>query len=421
MAASLDENIQYTDPTTGELLSNGYIYIGTNGLDAKLNPITIYSDRALTTPISNPQRTGSDGRAVNKIWIPSKYSLKVEDSANVQKLNDLDLGDLEQIGNTILSNAQGINDLTATGSPTVTALIDKQTYILTIPANNTGAMTLTIDGTPTWPIKKEHDVAIASGDFEQNQIAVFAFNETDSTYELVSFPANAPYVGITGDTMTGPLKINSTNPILDLQETGVTADNGKWRFAADAEALRILTINDAESASAEVMVVNRTGIAVDSVDFPGTALTANSNPVWDDSGSNGPTAVSGYTKAGSGVYTIDSYTAPSLTYNSLTSVSAPAGATGVLVQIRTQAESNNAIAARYTEVSVYSNSGGTSVCGQAKTTAYEQVATGASNILGQSYTTLLAPVISGNFYLKFNDRDSGNLGLAQYSIMGYTV
>lgn len=186
MAAQLDESIQYTDPTTGELLVNGYIYIGTSGLDAKLNTITIYSDRSLTTPISNPQRTGSDGRAVNKIWIPGQYSIKVEDSANIQKLNDLDAGAAIPVGNTILGNVQGVNDLTATGSPAITALVDKQTYILTTASTCTGAMTLTIDGTPTYPIKRNHDSAIEAGDIEAHQIMSVVFNETDSAFELTS-------------------------------------------------------------------------------------------------------------------------------------------------------------------------------------------------------------------------------------------
>ena len=38
-------------------LESGFIYIGTKGLDAKTNQITVYWDEAATTPISQPIRT----------------------------------------------------------------------------------------------------------------------------------------------------------------------------------------------------------------------------------------------------------------------------------------------------------------------------------------------------------------------------
>jgi hypothetical protein len=186
MAAQLDENIQYTDPSTGELLNNGYIYIGDDGLDAKINPQTIYADRELTIPLVNPQRVGSDGRALNKIWVAGKYSMKVENYENVQKLNDLSLGEIAQVGNTVLSNVAGADAITADASPTITALVDKQIYIFTAASTNTGAMTLTIDLTSTYPIKKYHDQAMQTGDVEANQVVSVAWNATDSVFELQS-------------------------------------------------------------------------------------------------------------------------------------------------------------------------------------------------------------------------------------------
>ena len=96
MPSVLNEATQFTDESTSELINNGYIYIGEQNLDAKLNPITIYANRALSTVLANPQRTGPDGRSVNKIFIPAEYSMKIEDSANVQKLNYLDLGEANE-------------------------------------------------------------------------------------------------------------------------------------------------------------------------------------------------------------------------------------------------------------------------------------------------------------------------------------
>ncbi|MCP5015633.1 MAG: hypothetical protein GY938_10210, partial [Ketobacter sp.] len=146
MSSVRNENTQFIDPDTSEPINNGYIYIGLQSLDPILNPKTIYPDRALAgIPLGNPQRTGTDGRSLNKIWVEGKYSIKVTDSAGVQKLIDLDRGEDTQIGNSLLINSLGVNDVVVTGSPTIQTLVDNQTYIFTAPAANTGAMTLQID------------------------------------------------------------------------------------------------------------------------------------------------------------------------------------------------------------------------------------------------------------------------------------
>jgi hypothetical protein len=212
MATQLDENTQYIDESTGELLNNGYIYIGLDGLDAKLNPKSIYSDRALSVTLSNPQRIGADGRALNKIWIDGKYSLKVEDSGRNQKLNDLSLGIITQDNNISLINVQGTNSLTADASTALTALTNNQVYILTAANTNTGAMTLTIDLTPTWPIKKHHDQDMQAGDIEVGQTLAVIFNETDSIYELMTNSAIGPVNLANDQTITGVKTF--TSPII---------------------------------------------------------------------------------------------------------------------------------------------------------------------------------------------------------------
>ena len=67
MPAQIDENTQFVD-SSGAPIVNGFIYIGDQNADPVLNPQAIFSDRALTVALANPQRTDSDGRSVNKIW-----------------------------------------------------------------------------------------------------------------------------------------------------------------------------------------------------------------------------------------------------------------------------------------------------------------------------------------------------------------
>lgn len=221
MPSVINEYQQFEDEDTGELIVNGYIYIGTQNLDAKLNLITIYPDRALSgTPLANPQRTGSDGRALNKIWIPGKYSMKVEDSNNVQKLNDLDRGEDPQTGNTKLINVLGVNDLVSDASPTITTLIDSQAYIFSAPAAPTGAMTLKIDSTAIKDIKKGDGLAIEANDFAESQKIVVVYNEPDDWFEVTS--------GVLSPDFSGNVTIGGTLDVVgEITSSNVGASNVK--------------------------------------------------------------------------------------------------------------------------------------------------------------------------------------------------
>ena len=78
---SIVEEHQTWEDVDGAPLVNAKIYVGVQNQDPVANPVLIYSDRALTTPIDNPQTTNAYGRAVNKIYTAAEYSLQVNDSA----------------------------------------------------------------------------------------------------------------------------------------------------------------------------------------------------------------------------------------------------------------------------------------------------------------------------------------------------
>jgi len=253
MAAQINETTQYTDESTGELLNNGYIYIGSDGLDAKINPASIYSDRDLTVSLANPQRIGPDGRALNKIWVSGKYSMKVEDSANVQKLNDLSLGIDEVTSNTVLTNIQGTDAITADGSPTITSLVSNQVYIFTAANTNTGAMTLTIDLITTYPIKKQHDKAMVAGDVEADQAVALIWNSTDEVFELMTNSALEPVDVATNQTiagnktfsgttaLTGPVNISNPLTVTDIASFSEIVKLSKGADIVSASALTLGT------------------------------------------------------------------------------------------------------------------------------------------------------------------------------------
>ncbi|QDZ07448.1 hypothetical protein FPZ24_08115 [Sphingomonas panacisoli] len=71
----------------GDLLDGGNIFVGEAGADPQVNPITVYADQALTTPLSQPIRTVG-GFAVNENANPtfmfvaqSDYCQRVTDSS----------------------------------------------------------------------------------------------------------------------------------------------------------------------------------------------------------------------------------------------------------------------------------------------------------------------------------------------------
>lgn len=187
MSAIFDENTQYTDEVTQTLATGANIYVGEPGLDPKTNEKDVFNNRTFTPPaLAQPIITGADGRSPQKLWVSGKYSLTIDNSANVQKYQSLDNGFEEAVGNIQTTNSLGVNDITATGVPVQTAYTDNKTYIVTAPADNTGAMTINLDAIGVIPIKKVHDQAIASGDVKQDMKLVLVYNSTDNWMELQS-------------------------------------------------------------------------------------------------------------------------------------------------------------------------------------------------------------------------------------------
>ena len=96
--AQVYPNFNTWHDTDGTPLNNGYVYIGTAGLDPVSNPISIYYDQALTNPASQPLRT-TNGYIANNgspapIFINStvlSYSLTVKNNAGTTIFTNLNV------------------------------------------------------------------------------------------------------------------------------------------------------------------------------------------------------------------------------------------------------------------------------------------------------------------------------------------
>jgi hypothetical protein len=182
MVALVNEHQSYQD-VDGKPIVNGFVYVGLKKADTKTNLLPIFSDRELLVALANPQRTDAFGKTNTKIWLTGQHSLLVEDENNVQKLSDQDAGESPNVGNTKLDNVQGTNAITANADPTITALVDKQTYIFTVVNDNTGAVTLDIDSVGAKSITKNNGEELVFGDLQEDNIAIIVFNETLDFFE----------------------------------------------------------------------------------------------------------------------------------------------------------------------------------------------------------------------------------------------
>lgn len=279
MPARIDERTQFVD-AAGTPIVNGNIYIGVQNSDPVANPITIYSDRALSVPIANPQLTDSDGRAVNKIWIPGDYSIRVDNSLGVQQLLDLDSGiAIEATGVTPLSNTAGTNTITAEGTPTVLSYADGQIYTFQAINNNTGAVTLNIDGVGAKAITKNLVTPLVANDIQTNSEVVVIYNGNQDIFEwinqntvtleaalLLSLQPTGLmqcWMGLSANVqLAAPLGIPGWIAA-DGGTIGNPSSGGSSRANADTEALFTLLYNSMLDAQAPVSGGRGAGAAAD--------------------------------------------------------------------------------------------------------------------------------------------------------------
>ena len=182
MSAFIDENTQFVD-TGGNPIVNGKIYIGTKGANPKTSAITIYSNRALSSVLANPQTLNSAGRSTNKIFIPDVYSFQVDNAAGVQQIQDLDAGAGSSGGLIILSSVQGTNTITAVASPSITSYVDSQLYIFQAANANTGATTINIDNIGAKAVVDSAG-ALSADAIATGRNTILIYNAADDNFEL---------------------------------------------------------------------------------------------------------------------------------------------------------------------------------------------------------------------------------------------
>lgn len=207
-------------------------------------------------------------------------------------------------------------------------------------------------------------------------------------------------------TFTQPITASSAIPKYVLVESDATADNGRWQLYANTEALRLAAVNDADSVESTILEVQRTGTTVDSISINTTLISTKA-------------AATGYSRVTPNMCRVDVLPAETpLTRDTITLVTGPTGCKGLILRLMAGSVSIGAIADRWAEVYVYSDSGGTNQIAGITARGHEQVS-GAGMV-----TCQIRPEVhvkadsSGRVWLKLVD-DAGNAGIGGYLIAGY--
>ena len=197
------------------------------------------------------------------------------------------------IDGTLETGGSG-NSYTITSTQTHAALADQSILVFRVDRANTGAATLNVDGLGAKSMRV-NGTALASGQLVADKIVIAAYNATDDAYDLIGaiqsaadlvgelddarLSSNVPLLDaeneFTATGINGAVSLVAAQPVLRLSETGVTSDNGEWILQANAEKLLLSAYDDALSASAHFLVVDRTGTTVDEIELNATTFDLN--------------------------------------------------------------------------------------------------------------------------------------------------
>ena len=236
-------------------------------------PITTYSNKALTTPNSSPIILDSAGRA--KAYFSVNADVRILTSTDVLVYSERDVA--PQNVKTVYtkatsfaidaSYADSVIEITAA----LTATVDSAATLgagFSFTIINTAATTSTL-------------ARANAGD----TINGSASNLVIQANSDISVTVNSGATGFLVDSIAGAAILSSANvftnnqtistasPRFILIETDAAANNQRWDIIANTESLAIRTVNDADSATAPIITVQRTGTVVDSVTIDGTTVS----------------------------------------------------------------------------------------------------------------------------------------------------
>ena len=247
MASLLQEHPSFQG-VDGKPLVGGKVFIGTQNQDptagypdAPVNLITIYAERALTTPIENPQTIDSYGRSTNKIWIPEEYSMVVWDANDVQTYINLDVGGSLRTDLALSSGSSLVGFLPAGTGAVATTVQSKLRESVSV--QDFGAVG---DGVTD-------DTAAIQAAWDDGRTVIHPFG--DYVFTQLTIPSNRTLIGEEGATLR-PTTVD-TNWIINDDVSGGNTNITIRGLRIDGSSVTAATVD-----SAAIKLTNVTNLTI---------------------------------------------------------------------------------------------------------------------------------------------------------------
>lgn len=216
-------------------------------------------------PVTSYSRTPADNNSSPPNGWPEGQSAASVNNCARQMMTDI-VNEAAKGQARVLASVAGTNTITASMTPDLDAYTAGMMVVFTPANNNSGATTLNIDALGALDVQKFNGDALVSGDLVAGIPAVLVLDSGADDWILLN-----PLT----QTFTTNLTISSAQPNLFLNETDAAADNRLWRFVASGEEFVFQARNDALSSGGDILVVNRTGTTVDSINLLATSVQYN--------------------------------------------------------------------------------------------------------------------------------------------------
>lgn len=230
-------------------------------------------------------------------------------------------------------------------------------------------------------------------------------------------------------TSSGNFTVQKNDAKLTLDDNASTADNQIWDFRAISDALYGRVVNDSGGAVSNWLQVDRTGVVVDQVKLFGTNTLVEQKLSIGTALSLTPTTMTDTRACASGFFRSawnycvynGAVTGTSLTRDTCTPVTVPAGSKVISIRLMARASAANSVSLRSATVTVFLESSCTNALATTEALASENPATTSGWYLSQDIDTVLVPTnlgVGGSVWIRLSD-DTGNQGVGNYWISGY--
>lgn len=182
-----------------------------------------------------------------------------------------------QDGNlTLISAVSGTDTITGSISPAISAYANG-VFLTLIPVNNnTGAVTLSLNGLAARPVVKFNSVPLVAGDLLTGVPATLVYNGTSFYLEnpqvvatdvarlsqANNFTSNNTF-SVAGSASAPTVRLSSSQPLLEMNNTSAPVDNRSWlNYVTTGGSWVLASDNDAHSLATNIIVASKTSLAL---------------------------------------------------------------------------------------------------------------------------------------------------------------